>query len=135
MRRKEQVTPFQHQWIELDTSVVHFGVEESNRWETVAASQVDDTPAIVADVVGCSCQLDLMVSGATLPDLAPGDIVAFPDSGAYQETGGSNFNALGRPAVVLIRGADAEVVKRRESIDDVLARDTVPQRLVAGGAS
>ncbi|MEZ5256260.1 MAG: hypothetical protein R2705_05050 [Ilumatobacteraceae bacterium] len=94
MRRKEQVTPFQHQWIELDTSVVHFGVEESNRWETVAASQVDDTPAIIADVVGCSCQLDLMVSGATLPDLAPGDIVAFPDSGAYQETGGSNFRAL-----------------------------------------
>lgn len=58
-------------------------------------------------------------------------MLAFLETGAYQEASAANFNGLPRPATVLVSGAGAEVVKRRETVDDVLARDVVPLRLGA----
>lgn len=129
MRRKRQVAPFEHQWVEVDTSTVHFGVEENNLWQTFVASNAAAPTTMVADVVGCSCQLDLIVPNAELPEVEVGDVLAFADAGAYQESSGSNFNALGRAAVVLVSGNHAEVIKRRETIHDVLGRDVIPLHL------
>ena len=55
--------------------------------------------------------------------------LAFLDTGAYQDAGTSNFNAMTRPATVLVSGSGAELVKRAETIEDLFARDMVPQRL------
>jgi diaminopimelate decarboxylase len=49
--------------------------------------------------------------------------VAFLDTGAYQEACASNFNALPRPATVLVRDAVATVVRRAETIEDIFRRD------------
>ena len=123
VRRKSQSSPFEHHWVELDTSVVHFSVEEHNEWEVVVANRAADAHAITADVVGCSCQLDQIVGSSQLPDVTPGDIIAFLDAGAYQETGASNFNALSRPPIVIVDGTTSRVIRRRETIDDILQRD------------
>jgi diaminopimelate decarboxylase len=56
-------------------------------------------------------------------------VLAFLDTGAYQEASASNFNALPRPATVLVSGAGAEIVKTAEHIDDIFARGIVPTRL------
>ena len=56
-------------------------------------------------------------------------IGVFLDTGAYQDAGASNFNALPRPGTALVRGADAEMIRRHETLDDVFARDRVPARL------
>ena len=64
-----------------------------------------------------------------VPDLEENDVIAFLDMGAYQEVSASNFNALPRPAMVMVNGDQAEVIKRAESIDDVFARDVIPERL------
>ena len=58
-----------------------------------------------------------------------GDLVAFLATGAYQDAGANTFNALPRPATVLVQGAQAEVVKRRETVAEIFARDVVPERL------
>ena len=63
------------------------------------------------------------------PRWRPGDLLALLATGAYQDAGANNFNALPRPATVLVSGAQAEVVKRRETIAEVFARDVVPERL------
>ena len=76
-----------------------------------------------------SCGFDLLAPQAALPALAPGDVLTFLDTGAYQDACASNFNGLPRPATVLVRGAEAEVVKRAERVEDVFARDVVPDRL------
>ena len=76
-----------------------------------------------------SCGFDVIVAGARLPDVGPGDVVAILDTGAYQDAASSNFNALPRPATVLVRGDHAEIVKRAETVDDVFRRDIVPERL------
>ncbi len=50
-------------------------------------------------------------------------MVAFLDTGAYQEASANNFNALPRPATVLVSGGEARVVRRAETIEDVFGRD------------
>jgi diaminopimelate decarboxylase len=90
---------------------------------------VDAEPIGPADIVGISCGFDLMVPAEPLPELDDGEIVAFLDTGAYQDASAANFNALPRPATVLVRGSEAEIVKRAETFDDVFARDVVPARL------
>ncbi len=72
---------------------------------------------------------DILGRFVALPGLVPGDIVAFLDTGAYQEAASSNFNALPRPASVLVCDDDAELVKRAETVDDVFRRDVIPERL------
>ncbi len=76
-----------------------------------------------------SCGFDVLAPQARLPELAPGDVLAFLDTGAYQDACASNFNGLPRPATVLVHGGEAEVVKRAETVADVFARDVVPERL------
>lgn len=93
----------------------------------------DAAPVMRADIVGISCGFDLLVASAPLPQLAEGDLLAFLDTGAYQDAGANNFNAMPRPATVLVHGAEAEVIKRAETVADVFARDVVPARMVAAG--
>jgi diaminopimelate decarboxylase len=64
-----------------------------------------------------------------LPELRVGDVLALLDTGAYQEVSASNFNAMPRPAAVLVTGARAEVIRRRETEEDVFRRDVVPEHL------
>jgi diaminopimelate decarboxylase len=106
-------------------------VLEFNLQPCVVASKADRRPELIADVVGRSCYADRIVPGALLPAVGPGDVVAFLDTGAYQESSASNFNALPRPGTVLVSGATAEVIKRAETVDDVFSRDCVPERLRA----
>ena len=63
------------------------------------------------------------------PPVELGDTLAFLDTGAYEDACAANFNALPRPAIVLVSGTEAEVVRRAETIEDVFARDVVPERL------
>jgi len=56
--------------------------------------------------------------------------VALLETGAYQESSASNFNALPRPASVLVNGDQAELIKCAETIDDVYGRDVIPERLL-----
>jgi diaminopimelate decarboxylase len=67
---------------------------------------------------------------ARIPDhVAVGDYLATPVTGAYGHSMGSNYNMVRRPAVVFAVDGEARLVVRRETNDDLLARD-----LVAGPA-
>jgi diaminopimelate decarboxylase len=134
---KRQSVPQARAWIETDTSELFIPdlLFEHSRWPLVVATRASETPIQRADVVGKSCNFDILDEAVELPKLEPGDVLAFLDTGAYQDAGASNFNALSRPATVLVLGSDAEIVKRAETIDDVFSRDVVPQRLADGGTS
>lgn len=78
-----------------------------------------------ATIVGKHCESgDVLVRDAALPaDLAVGDIVATPVTGAYGHSMASNYNKVPRPPVVFVKDGQARVVVRRETLDDLLALD------------
>ena len=77
-------------------------------------------------IVGKHCESgDIVVRDARVPaDVAVGDVLATPVTGAYGHSMGSNYNKVPRPAVVFARDGDARVVVRRETLDDLLRLDT-----------
>jgi diaminopimelate decarboxylase len=134
---KHQDGPVPLRWVETDTSEIFVAdvVFERNRWTPVVVNRADAAPTETADIVGISCNPDVIVPEAELPEVEAGDLIAFLDTGAYQDANASNFNALPRPATVLVNGIDAEVIKRAETTADVFARDRVPARLRAGSGN
>jgi diaminopimelate decarboxylase len=78
-----------------------------------------------ARLVGKHCESgDVLVFDARLPDdIAVGDLLATPVTGAYGRSMGSNYNAITRPPVVFVKDGDARLVIRRETMDDLLATD------------
>ncbi len=76
-------------------------------------------------IVGKHCESgDVLVRDARLPaDVAVGDLVATPVTGAYGHSMGSNYNKVTRPAVVFCAQGDARLVVRRETVDDLLRFD------------
>ena len=130
---KRQSAPIAQTWVETDTSEAFLPDVnlEHNRWTVFVADRAAAPATTVADVVGITCGFDVVVPDASLPDVHAGDVLVFIDTGAYQDANATNFNALPRPATVMVTGEDAELVKRAETIDDVFARDLIPQRLAA----
>ena len=95
------------------------------RYTAVLASRSSQEPGREVTVCGKHCESgDIVVRDVELPaDLAPGDLIAVPASGAYHRSMASNYNCVPRPPVVAVRGGEARVVVRRETVDDLLALD------------
>jgi len=95
------------------------------RYEAFLPARVTSPRTLTATVAGKHCeQGDLLVTDGRLPaDVAVGDVLAVPVTGAYAASMASNYNLLTRPAVVFVRGGEARVVVRRETLDDLVSRD------------
>jgi diaminopimelate decarboxylase len=80
----------------------------------------------VVDVVGPVCEsADVLAPHRRLPRLEAGDLIVVRTAGAYGMSMASQYNARPRPAEVLVSGAQFRVVRRRESLDDLLRGETV----------
>jgi diaminopimelate decarboxylase len=76
------------------------------------------------NVVGYICETDTFASDRELPEVRQGDVLAFLNAGAYGLTMSSNYNARFRPAEVLIDNGVAKLVRRRETMEDLLKTQT-----------
>jgi diaminopimelate decarboxylase len=96
-----------------------------SRYTALLANRVDEEPAGTYAVVGKHCESgDLLIERAALPEPRRGDLLAVPATGAYTLAMSSNYNAVPRPAAVLVADGEARVIRRRETIDDLLALET-----------
>ncbi|MCZ4124918.1 diaminopimelate decarboxylase [Streptomyces sp. H39-S7] len=88
-------------------------------------SRTSTAEPMLARVVGKHCESgDIVVKDAFLPaDLAPGDLLAVPATGAYCRSMASNYNHALRPPVVAVNDGGARVIVRRETEDDLLRLD------------
>jgi diaminopimelate decarboxylase len=94
------------------------------RYEALLANRADEEPAGTYRVAGKHCESgDVLIEGARLPEPRRGDLLAVPSTGAYTLSMGSNYNAVPRPAAVLVRDGEARVIRRRETLDDLLRLD------------
>jgi diaminopimelate decarboxylase len=97
------------------------------RYEAFVPARVGAARPLVVTIAGKHCeQGDLLVRDAHVPaDIAVGDVLATPVTGAYAHSMASNYNLVPRPAVVFVRDGHARLVVRRETFDDLVARDVV----------
>lgn len=81
-----------------------------------------DRPTQTADIVGPVCESgDFFARDRETAELRSGDLAVLLDAGAYGMTQASNYNTRARPAEVLIEGGEARLIRRRETLDDLLA--------------
>ena len=94
------------------------------RYEAVIADRADSPPDTQVTVAGMHCESgDVLIRDAKLAAPRAGDVLVTPATGAYGYAMASNYNGVPRPAVVFCRDADARLVVRRETYDDLMARD------------
>lgn len=95
-------------------------------YTTFVPGRADAQRPDVVRLVGSHCESgDVIVREAPVPDdLAVGDIIATPTTGAYGYAMGSNYNRMPRPAVVFVANGTARTVIRRETLDDLTRLDT-----------
>ncbi|MFF1693773.1 diaminopimelate decarboxylase [Streptomyces sp. NPDC058257] len=94
-------------------------------YSVALVSRKSDAEPMLVRVVGKHCESgDIVVKDAFLPaDLAPGDLIAVPATGAYCRSMASNYNHALRPPVVAVRNGEARVIVRRETEEDLLRLD------------
>ena len=80
-------------------------------------------PTWPVELVGQSCVYDTLEEHLLLPAIERGDVLALFDQGAYCEVLSTQFNAIPRPAVVLVADGATSLIKRRETLEDILIRE------------
>jgi diaminopimelate decarboxylase len=92
------------------------------RYTAVVATRMDTAPSETFGIAGKHCESgDVLIDAVPLPEPRRGDLLAVPVTGAYTLAMSSNYNAVPRPAAVLVSDGEARVIRRRETLDDVLA--------------
>jgi diaminopimelate decarboxylase len=86
----------------------------------------------VCTVAGRYCESgDILLKDINLPsDIKQGDLLAVFSTGAYNYSMSSNYNRVGKPMMVLVSNGEAEIVLRRESMEDLIRNDVLPSRLI-----
>ncbi|MBN9644917.1 diaminopimelate decarboxylase [Corynebacterium sp. CCM 8862] len=94
-------------------------------YEARVAGRLTDGESVDTRLVGSHCESgDILISDAAWPDdIGTGDLIAVPGTGAYCFAMSSRYNMIMRPAVVSVKDGKAELMVRRETIEDVLALD------------
>jgi diaminopimelate decarboxylase len=91
------------------------------RYTAVLADRADAPPDGSYAVAGKHCESgDVLIERVELPEPRRGEVLAVPVTGAYTLSMSSTYNAVPRPAAVLVRDGDARVIRRRETVDDLL---------------
>ena len=97
-----------------------------SRYEAVLANRMGEVPEETVTLVGKYCESgDYLIKDIELPVLETGDIIAIPSSGAYAPSMASNYNLNPRPAVVMVKGGNARLIRRRETFEDMMLSDVL----------
>jgi diaminopimelate decarboxylase len=100
------------------------------RYEAVLANKAAQAAREVVSVAGKCCESgDMLIWDIALPEVEVGDILAVFCTGAYNYSMASNYNRIGRPAVVFVKDGKADLVVERESLEDLIRLDRIPARM------
>jgi diaminopimelate decarboxylase len=94
------------------------------RYEAAIADRPDAPGTHVTTIAGMHCESgDILIKDVALPDPQPGDVLVTPATGAYGYAMANNYNGVPRPPVIFCKEGRARVVVRRETYEDLAARD------------
>src|SRR3984893_8708691 len=94
------------------------------RYEAYLASAPDRSPDGMVTIAGKYCEsTDILITDIEMPALRAGDVIAVPAAGAYCLAMSSNYNGIPRPEVVMVGDGAVHVMRRRETLDDLVAAE------------
>jgi len=94
------------------------------RYEAFLASDPERAPDGKVTIAGKYCEsTDILITDIEMPELKPGDVIAMPAAGAYNLAMASNYNGMPRPEVLMVGDGKAQVMRRRETLDDLIAAE------------
>ena len=97
----------------------------------VVADKPGAEPTQTLDIAGDVCESgDLFARDRPMPDIEEGDLLAILNAGAYSFSMSSQYNSRPRPAEVLVKNGEVDVIRERETFADVLKKQNVPVRLL-----
>ncbi|HEY9664756.1 MAG TPA: diaminopimelate decarboxylase, partial [Allocoleopsis sp.] len=100
-------------------------------YRAVVASQMSAPLTEQVAIAGKHCESgDIVIKQATLPPTQPGDVLVVMATGAYNYSMASNYNRMTRPAAVLVNDGEANVIIQRETYQDIIQQDRLPERLL-----
>lgn len=98
--------------------------------EALLANRANEPVTETVSIAGKCCESgDMLIWDLALPQAKEGDILAVSSTGAYNYSMASNYNRLPRPAVVFVSDGKASLVVQRESLDDLISHDRIPEHL------
>lgn len=101
-----------------------------SKYEALLANRANEAAAETVSIAGKCCESgDMLIWDVELPKAESGDLLAVACTGAYNYSMASNYNRIRRPAVVFVQDGQSDLVVRRESYDDIIANDIVPERI------
>lgn len=81
-------------------------------------------------IAGRYCESgDILINEIELPALEAGDIICVYNTGAYNYSMASNYNRVEKPAMVLVNNSLSDIIVYRETLDDIISKDNIPDRL------
>ncbi len=81
-------------------------------------------------IAGKFCESgDILIKDINLPEIEEGDILCVFNTGAYNYSMASNYNRFQKPAIVLVNNSQSDIIVKRETLDDLISHDVVPDRL------
>ncbi len=100
-------------------------------YEGIIANKAKEQPVEEVAVTGRCCESgDMLIWDLAVPHIEPGDLLAVSCTGAYTYSMSSNYNALPRPAVVLVADGRADVIVNRENWGDLVRLHRIPDHLL-----
>ena len=98
-------------------------------YEAHVANRASEPKTDVVTIAGKHCETDILIHGLNLQQVNTGDILAVQSTGAYNYVMASNYNKFTKPACVFVQNGTADLVARRETLDDIIRLDVIPDRL------
>ncbi|HEY9737931.1 MAG TPA: diaminopimelate decarboxylase, partial [Trichocoleus sp.] len=99
-------------------------------YRALAASRMSAPLSETITLAGKHCESgDILIKDAQLPALTTGEVVVIPATGAYNYSMASNYNRVPRPAAVLVNQGEAHLIIQRETLQDLLRHDCLPETL------
>lgn len=101
------------------------------QYEATIANRMDiEENNQIVTVAGKACESgDIIIKDIKLNNPQSDDILAVFSTGAYNYSMASNYNRVGKPAVVLVNQGQVDVIVQRESYEDIISHDIIPERL------
>lgn len=101
-----------------------------SQYEAMLANRATDEAEEVVSIAGKCCESgDMLIWDVKLPKVQTGDILAVACTGAYNYSMANNYNRIRRPAVVFVKQGSADLAVKRESYDNLIGNDLIPERM------